>query len=49
MRERRYYGGEVECGAAEEEEDDLDDDVQATVYGSQGQYDIMQQYLLLIG
>lgn len=26
-----YYGGEVECGAAEEEEDDLDDDVQAAL------------------
>mmetsp|Transcript_45571 Transcript_45571/g.75685 ORF Transcript_45571/g.75685 Transcript_45571/m.75685 type:complete len:173 (+) Transcript_45571:2-520(+) len=26
-----YYGGEVECGGPEEEEDDLDDDVQAAL------------------
>jgi len=26
-----YYGGEVECGQQEEEEDDLDDDVQAAL------------------
>lgn len=26
-----YYGGEVECGGAEDDEDDLDDDVQAAL------------------
>jgi len=26
-----YYGGEIECGGPEEEEDDLDDDVQAAL------------------